>query len=311
MGIKPGKTVRTGFGDEPAKPTINYQTCTNCMLCAKICPSRTLADVDGKIAVAQPRQKSGMGCIGCGQCMAVCPSGSVGVLGRRMEPADVWKIDKNNIATPEQLEHLLYSRRSVRHFTDKLPDKKLLDAVISAAASAPMGMPPWDVSVTTIYGHTKVQQFADDMIKVFKQWKMVFSAPIMPAWRLFLGKPMSETMSDFVLPIVNAIVDERAKGNDRLFYNAPALMLFHGDPHGDATDGLIACTYAMIAAQSRGLGTCMIGTVPPAFKQAKWLKTKWGVPAANNVAMAMIIGYSKYKFVNGVKRRFASTNYVE
>lgn len=51
--------------------------------------------------------------------------------------------------------------------------------------------------------------------------------------------------ADFVRPLAQMYVAGHQEGRDRLFYNAPALLVVHHSPYADALDAGIACTYAI------------------------------------------------------------------
>ena len=56
------------------------------------------------------------------------------------------------------------------------------------------------------------------------------------------------------------LAEKRDKGEDWFTYHAPAAFLFHYGPMSGQADCHIAATYAMLAAESLGLGSCMLGT---------------------------------------------------
>lgn len=49
------------------------------------------------------------------------------------------------------------------------------------------------------------------------------------------------------------------EGENWLTYFASLAMYFHVSPYTDNADPYIPATYAMLAAQSLGLGSCMLG----------------------------------------------------
>jgi nitroreductase len=155
-----------------------------------------------------------------------------------------------------------------------------------------------------------VGELAGDILAEFRKWQ-VFANPLFRAlMRAFMKKTDVESLRDFVVPITREMIDGRSQGVDYLFYGAPCVLLFHQSPFADPVDGSIACTYAMIAAESLGLGTCMIGTVAVAMNRGRGVKKKWGIPAENTVALALILGYPAFRYASGLKRRFASVAYV-
>ncbi|HNW27890.1 MAG TPA: nitroreductase family protein [Spirochaetota bacterium] len=307
MKGKPGKTIKTGFGNEAARPVINTRICTKCGLCVRVCKSFTIIEDDGTPTVVPD---NGLGCIGCGQCMMVCPKGAVTVTGRRIGAGDTFILPKKEKrATPDTLDALLLSRRSVREFADRNIEKKTIDRLLVISTSAPMGIPPSDVGVTVVHGFDRVQKCAGDILAIFAKWQKFFNPVVMALMQPFMKKTDVEAFRDFILPATKMMIDEQKRNIDLLFYGAPCVLLFHQSPYADPVDGHIACTYAMIAAESLGLGTCMIGTVSFALDREKKLKEKWGIPAENKVALAMILGYPAIRYVRGIKRTFASVIY--
>lgn len=307
MRDRPGKTVRTGFGTMAATPSIDRAKCTQCGLCVRACKTLTLIEESGSPVV---KPDYGLGCIGCGQCMAVCPCGAVTVTGRRISPECIFDLPAKGIcATPEQLDNLLAHRRSVREYAKREVEKTKIEKILAMASSAPMGIPPSDVGVTVILGHDRVWNFAGDMLGEFQKW-LIFGKPWMRMlMRPFMKRAHLETMRDFIVPIVKEMLAARQEKHDLLFYHAPCVLLFHQSPYADPVDGHIACTYAMIAAESLDLGTCMIGTVAPGLNRNNEMKQKWGIPAENTATLAMTVGHPAIRYGKGIKRSFASVDY--
>jgi nitroreductase len=116
-------------------------------------------------------------------------------------------------------------------------------------------------------------------------------------------------MRDFVRPLLKTLVAERSKGVDCFAYDAPVAFLFHHGPMADPADCSIAATYAMLAAETFGLGSCMLGTTV-GLTHAKPFKTKYGIPPKNKVGLALVLGYPAEKFKKGVRRRLASVKFA-
>ncbi|MPN37268.1 hypothetical protein SDC9_184784 [bioreactor metagenome] len=125
-----------------------------------------------------------------------------------------------------------------------------------------------------------------------------------------MGKAAFEAFLSFVPTLFNAL-DEGARNNqDLLFYNAPLVLMFHAAAFADPVDSYIAATYAMLAAEAQGLGSCMIGSVAPVIKNSNKIKEKYGIPAINQPGLAIAIGHPAVQYRRGVQRTLASVKFI-
>ncbi len=83
-----------------------------------------------------------------------------------------------------------------------------------------------------------------------------------------------------------------------------ALLIFYHSPYADPADATIACTHAMLAAESLGLGSTIIGGAPPILQRNKALCRSLGVPAGNTPSISLIVGHPAVQFRRAVRRRF-------
>ncbi|WP_163718402.1 nitroreductase family protein [Mangrovibacterium lignilyticum] len=91
-----------------------------------------------------------------------------------------------------------------------------------------------------------------------------------------------------------------------MLYDTPLAMYFLSSPYSDPIDPVIPATYAMLAAESLGLGSCMIGSIHPLIRHgAKKFKQHWGIPQKSVNGLVVIFGYPKYRFHKALKRSFA------
>jgi ferredoxin len=291
---------------EKGIPAVDQTTCTGCGLCAKVCP-------DGVLTLENSKAMAGkglfLGCIACGQCVAICPTGSISVTGRGMTADDAFELPPAfQRATADQLDALLAARRSIRRFAAKEVDRATIDRILEMTATAPMGIPPSDVGVIVFHGADRVQAFAADACDAFHRMAWFFSPAMLAVMRPFIGKENHAAMRAFVKPLLELLLRDRKKGVDSFTYNAPAALLFHHGPMADPADCHIAATYAMLAADSMGLGSCMLGTTV-GLNNSKSFKAKYEIPPKNKIGLALALGYAAVKFRNGLRRRLASVNF--
>ncbi len=302
MAVKNSRTC------EAAEVSIDYERCSGCGACAAVC-GVTLVMADGRVRVDRERL---FGCSGCGQCAAVCPQGCVTVEGRTLSPADIVPRPAAEVRTGyEGLYALMLSRRSVRRFTDREVDRETIDKILAAASTGPVSIPPSDVNVWVLAGREKVRAFAAEFIdQLAAKKKWICSPLVLALMRPFAGREMVEAMRDFVGPLLDEIVAAKGRGEDALLYDAPLVMVFQGSPYASPADPLIAATYATLAAESLGLGSCMIGTVVPFLKQSRRLAEKYGVRANGRDGIAVVFGYPAVEYRRAVKRTFAHVDFA-
>ncbi|MEQ8202056.1 MAG: nitroreductase family protein [Syntrophomonadaceae bacterium] len=299
--------IKTGRADGVAQITLDTEKCDDCGICAEVCKGAPLVMIDGRLEVEQPRF---FGCIGCGHCMCVCPQDCIQINGRDMSSADVLPLpDKSDRADYQHLYDLMLSRRSVRNFRDRPVEPEMIEKIVAAVATAPMGLPPSDVEILVLDTPAKVQEFAADVVTVMKKSRWFFSPILNFFLRPFLGREYIESVDSFIRPALDIFIDETGQGQDYLFYNAPLAMYFHCSPYADPADPLVAATYAMLAAESLGLGSCLIGTPAYFIKYSREFKRKYDLPRKNQPGIVVIFGYPRIKFRKGLRRRLAQVTY--
>ncbi|MGI6092948.1 MAG: nitroreductase [Veillonellaceae bacterium] len=302
MAIKSSRTNGVGM------VTIDHTRCSGCRLCVSVCKGAPLKWENNRVVVDQTE---GFGCYGCGHCMAVCPVGCIFVDGRCLSSDDVFDfLPTSKPADYNQLIDLMRQRRSIRNFTEEEVSSEAINNIIAAAATAPMGIPPSEVGVVVISGRRKVRAFAADIVAQIRSMKWQISKPAVYMMRPLMSKDSFEVFLSFV-PVLFEAIDEGARnGQDLLFYDAPLVMMFHVSAFVDPVDSYIAATFAMLAAEAQGLGSCMIGSVAPVIKNSNKLKQKYGIPANNQPGLAMIFGHPAISYRRGVQRTLASVKYI-
>ena len=281
---------------------VDETTCIQCGQFVDICPAEVLYMQDGRV---QLNPDAPFGCIACGHCMMICPTESITVSGRGIAPEDVVPLPPPQArASADALEALMLSRRSVRHFDEREVAPESLERIVRMAASGPMGIPPWDVGCVAVAGRDKVRGITAEIIKGYQGFLQVFRPCVLTLMRPILGHAKYEMFRHFVRPLAETYVRNYRAGRDVLFYDAPALLIFHHSPYVEANETTLACTYAMLAAESLGLGSCIIGGAPPILQRNRALCARLGIPETNTPATALILGYSTADFKRAVRRRF-------
>lgn len=298
--------ISTSRTSENATITIDNEKCNGCGICVNVCKDFSLV-LDGK--KVKLSDTALFGCIGCGHCVAVCAREAITVTGRTLTETDYQPLQHSQLHY-DSLYKMVLNRRSIRDFHDQPVPQEIVDKIIQFASTAPMGIPPSDVGVLVIEGKEKVKQFAFDFVDLLSGMQFMVSPYVMPLMRPFMKRDDYKMMGEFVRPLVNIFVKGRKEGKDYVLYEAPLVMMFYGKL-SDPADPYIAATYATLAAESMGIGSCMIGSIGPFLKHTgKAFKKKYNLPENLRDSLFVIMGYPKYKFRKTIKRSFASVDRI-
>lgn len=94
--------------------TVDYSKCNRDALCVLECPARIIEmDDKGPVAIEGAEDT----CIQCGHCVAICPESALKL--DFLSPESCREVDENLHLTPDQVEHFLRSRRSIRTYRKK------------------------------------------------------------------------------------------------------------------------------------------------------------------------------------------------
>ncbi len=299
--------IPTSRTNQKAELSIDSEKCTKCGLCVSVCKDFSLVMDKNKVKISDDPL---FGCIGCGHCMAVCPTGAIEIHGRTLSPEHLFDLPSfEKAANYEQLSNLLERRRSIREFQANEVEADLIEKILSAAKTAPMGLPPSDVNVLILDSKFKTRAFAKDFCDYLEGMKWFVSGWLLTLMRPLWGKANDGMFRGFIKPVFNVYTERMKDGINLVNYDAPIAMYFYGSPYTDPADPIIAATYAMIAAESLGLGTCMLGTVHPLIqngKKARKFREDHGIKYTSREGLFVVFGYPAVKYKKGIRRTFAS-----
>jgi NAD-dependent dihydropyrimidine dehydrogenase PreA subunit/nitroreductase len=285
---------------------IDPDTCKGDGICVEVCPEDVFHIVDDKSSVIAERRDA---CILCGQCVAVCPNDSIRMPELPSEGFE--RLRGIPFGYPDFMD-FLKSRRSVRVFKDRPVDKELADKIVAAAATAPMGFPPHSTKVLVIDRREEMKHLLEETVKSYEGMVKGFSSPIGRLFiRLAAGGENYGFMKDCILDVARYANEAyRRDGADHYLYNAPMLMLFLGDSRAVSyvENAYIVCQYAMLAALSLGLGSTVIGLVPPIVDRSKTLRKRFNISDKDRVITSLVLGHPKYKYQKSIRRELAGVH---
>lgn len=170
---------------------------------------------------------------------------------------------------------MIKTRRCVREYKDDEVSDEDIKLLIDCARYAPSGfnMQPWSFLVV---------KNKDVMRRLSESGKKSMIPLLEPI------KDSSKTASNFLVFL-------KTRGTD-MFYNAPVLVIILGNKNAPTVD--VDCAMAaqnmMLAAHSKGIGSCWIGGVLPALMDESILK-ELGAPPGYKAVAPLIFGYPKGK----------------
>jgi len=286
---------------------VDPETCTGDGICVEVCPEQALEITDEKATTVEDRAQF---CIECGQCVAVCPTESLTM--PKLPVDDFHRLAKQPFGYDELFD-FLRSRRSVRVFKEKPVEREVIRKVLDAATTAPMGFPPHSTEVSVIDRREELDHLLEELVRHYDSMVKAFSNPIgRSIVRLSAGAEDYRTLRDHIIDTARHANEVfRQNGDDRYMYRAPVLMMFHGNRWSISYEenAHLVCHHAMLAAVSLGLGTTIIGMIPPVVDRSKELRKRYGIPQDNRVLTSLILGYPKYKYRQGIRRELAGVQY--
>jgi len=255
--------------------TIDEEKCTGDGICAAVCPGCLInAPEPGSYPTSVPDAEKR--CIKCGHCLAACPHGALSL--EFMDVNDALPIREEWRLSPEQAAQFLRTRRSVRVYKEEPVPRQLLAGVIDIARYAPTGRNSQTVEWLVIQEARDVQRLAGLAI----DW-----------WRSIPGEQLEQAG----MIAYARLPEEWDRGFDHICRKAPHVVVAHGlRAAAPQTSCTIALTYLELAAFANGLGACWAGLLQTAIMQHAPLRQALGLPEANEVYGAMLIGYPKYRY---------------
>lgn len=295
--------------EKPVKVIVDREKCTKCGYCLRTCENYLEQNEEG-YPQARSLDQSLLGCIQCGRCMMKCPTEAIEIIGEDINKTHLRPMPES-LPDYDAINSLLLKRRSIRKFKADEVSKEDIDKIIATAATSPIGIPPSEVKVMVFQGRKKVQEFAQDLCEEIKHMKKIMTPFALKLMKIFIGEGQYKIMKDFALPLCDVTLQEREKGNDVLFYDAPAVMVFSGTELTDVEDMIIAATNATTAAESLNLGTCFIGTVSYMINNSSKIKKKYGIQKGEKVATAFIVGKPDESYFRTFQRNFKEVKIIE
>jgi nitroreductase/NAD-dependent dihydropyrimidine dehydrogenase PreA subunit len=275
----------------------DYEKCNRCMLCVKDCVSGVMRQQDGLPKALYPNL-----CNLCSHCVAVCPKDAIFHSG--LDMASLVPVEREKLV-PEVYDHIVRTRRSMRHFANKPVGRGVLEKMLELARYSPTASNDQNVHFVVVRDRERIREAARRIWKAGETaygavnatpGKQAFAAirSLLPVMRL---AKYADAM-DFYM-------EESAMGRDFILHDAPVLILI-AVPNR-ASFGCDNCNIAAANitnyAHAIGLGTCYLGFLTLALRFSKSLRELLQVPEKKRVYASLSLGWPKYRHARATARK--------
>ncbi len=232
--------------------TIDREKCVSCLSCARTCPMKIFRTQDGRPETAKEER-----CIRCYHCTAACPAKAIGFDG--VPPEELYPERPGS-----ELERVIKSRRSIRHFKPELPERSVIEHALAIAAWAPSGKNIHENSWAVLWGKRAVEKARDMTVE----------------WAVRRG-------------IYPELPKNAERGIDLITCGAPCIIVGHSHPKtlNPMLDTAIAAATAELVLAKNGIGTCWGGYLRHAINDSPEMKDLIGIDREREAYATIMVGY--------------------
>lgn len=281
---------------EDVKFAIDEEKCVNCGTCVSICMVKSQGP-DG-VRTVNPGF-----CIECGHCEAVCPKNAI------QGPAPTKEIQgdyRKSIPSAEALQLLFETRRSVRKYKPGPIRDEDMHRILEAGRYTPTGGNSQDIQYVVVNDPEKMAEIREIALPVVaKTFFLASKVASLPFSHLLLGRKQAHKLRHVYGPAIELFMKRNEEGDDRLFYNAPALMVTHGEKRDEAAafSSHIAMFNCSLMAHTLGVGCLLNSFTLMAVNRSGELREMFGIPRGDKACGAMTMGYQDIEYRRHVHRK--------
>ena len=282
-------TLRRQYKRRKVMINISHDKCIGCRLCVMDCPVSDIELIDLK---ATPKNER---CFNCGHCIAICPVEAIA--SKDYDMSEVKKYDKETFGLDaDHLMNAIKFRRSVRQFKPQAVEKEKIEKIIEAGRFTQTATNAQNVSYIVVT--EKIDQLREATFETLKAMgtHMINDPNTDPK---LLG------YAHMWLQMYEAYKADSK--NDRVFFNAPAVILTVS-PH--VINATLASSNMELMTNALGLGTFFSGFFTLAAEKNPALKAMLGVGEGENIVTCMVMGYPGVKYQRTTPRKEAEVKWM-
>lgn len=263
---------------------ISKEKCIGCGQCVKECFPHCLTLENGKA-------HANAMCIDCGHCYAVCPTNAICLPEQSEEGVIEFGNSKPTIDS-ELMLNFIKARRSIRNYQDKKIQPQIMEHILQAGRFTPTGGNVQDVQYI----------FVQDNLETLKKlvWNGLNSV-------IQNAEQNSSIQERYYLILKNLCeVYAGGMGEDRLFFNAPALLIVLSN---SPLNGGLASSNIELMANAEGLGVLYSGFIQMAISASPNACEYLNIQPTQ-LKSCMLIGYPNVSFRRTVPRKPTSVKWM-
>jgi nitroreductase/NAD-dependent dihydropyrimidine dehydrogenase PreA subunit len=275
--------------------TVNPDTCTLCGACIPTCPTEMVRSKGDHIKIGR------VACIECGHCIAICPTGAI-----VDEDQPTLSHIASSLPSPDALAALIRKRRTIRRYEPDAVSRETLESVLDAARWAPTAANCQAQQYLILQDKAAIAQLRDRVEAHYRTFAEALADRENRVARLeALGLDGEFATHPHMLAAVPAFVKAVDNGRDRLFFEAPVVIIVHA-----AKDEVMpesACAFATMTltlmAEACGLGTCITGYASDALRTRADICDDLGIPTGHQVHYVVVLGWPAEEFPRVPERK--------
>lgn len=284
--------------------TIDYDKCNNCGICIDGCGRCFIKD-DDKVSV-----HADINCCSiCGRCVALCPTDAI--THSEMNMGNFNKTQKSDFIKTDDFFEFLRQRRSHRAFSDKSIPESDMNKLVDIVRYAPTGTNSQMVELLVVQDPEKKKKYSDLTVDFMVKSGADAAKKVEELKAEEKASPEEIAQLEMMAFYGDMMKQSQEMGLDPIFYDAPAVMVFHAKEMGFSKkdDCVIASTTMGLLSRTMGLEFTYIGLFEGAANGYPAIMEELNLPEGNKVYSVIIVGYPKMKFLRTVDRKPASVTY--
>jgi nitroreductase/NAD-dependent dihydropyrimidine dehydrogenase PreA subunit len=283
--------------------SINPEACTDCLDCYSVCPNLVFATatVPGhgpNVQVRYPEQ-----CCACGHCIAVCPTGAI---SHPELPIEEFQPLPSLTVTPEAMQTLLRSRRSIRNYRPNPIPREVVTSLLTAATHAGTSSNGQTEGFILVEDQSFLRQLEELVVQVLWGAGLKHLGKDSPMRRLLGWKYGAEMVRQY--QSYHGIFQHRREHDQVtgvIFRNAPLVLIAHGMRQNvlAGANCALAVRNVELMSLTMGLGTCWVGFLVAAAALSKRIGRLLKLPNDRRIHGALMIGYPAERYQCQIPRK--------